>query len=99
MAIARALLKDAPILLLDEPTANLDPLTEKAVLETLWEVMERRTTLMITHRLVGLDRFDEILVLDRGTIIEKGTHSSLLEQGGLYRRMWDIQNRIFLADG
>jgi ATP-binding cassette, subfamily C, bacterial CydCD len=98
LAIARALLKEAPIFLLDEPTANLDPLTEKAVLGTLWEVMERRTTLMITHRLVGLDRFDEILVLDRGTIIEKGTHSSLLDQGGLYRRMWDIQNRIFLAD-
>ncbi len=98
LAIARALLKDAPILILDEPTANLDPLNEKAVLETLWEVMEQRTTLLITHRLVGLDRFDEILVLDRGTVIEKGTHSSLLEQGGLYRRMWDIQNRIFLAD-
>jgi ATP-binding cassette subfamily C protein CydCD len=98
LAIARALLKDAPILLLDEPTANLDPMTEKSVLETLWEVMKRRTTLMITHRLVGLDRFDEILVLDRGTIIEKGTHASLLERGGLYRRMWDIQNRIFLAD-
>jgi thiol reductant ABC exporter CydC subunit len=99
LAIARALLKAAPILLLDEPTANLDPLTEKAVLETLWEVMEQRTTLMITHRLLGLDRFDEVLVLDRGTIIEKGTHSSLVDQGGLYRRLWDIQNRIFLADG
>ncbi len=98
LAIARALLKEAPILILDEPTANLDPLNEKAVLETLWEVMERRTTLLITHRLVGLDRFDEVLVLDRGTVIEQGTHSSLLEQGGLYRRMWDIQNRIFLAD-
>jgi ATP-binding cassette subfamily C protein CydCD len=98
LAIARALLKDAPILLLDEPTANLDPMTEKAVLETLWEVMKRRTILMITHRLVGLDRFDEILVLDKGMVIEKGTHSSLLNQGGLYRRMWDIQNRILLAD-
>jgi ATP-binding cassette subfamily C protein CydC len=98
LAIARALLKDAPILLLDEPTANLDPLTEKNLLETLWEVMKRRTTLMITHRLVGLDRFDEVLVLDQGTIIERGTHSSLLKQGGLYRRMWDIQNRILLAD-
>jgi ATP-binding cassette subfamily C protein CydC len=98
LAIARALLKEAPILILDEPTANLDPLNEKAVLETLWEVMERRTTLMITHRLVGLDRFDEVLVLDRGTVVEKGTHASLLEQGGLYRSMWDIQNRIFLAD-
>ncbi len=98
LAIARALLKDAPILLLDEPTANLDPLTERAVLETLWDLMKRRTTLMITHRLVGLDHFDEVLVLDQGRIVERGSHADLLKQDGLYRRLWDLQNRILLAD-
>jgi len=98
LAIARALLKNAPILLLDEPTANLDSITERAVLETIWRLMEKRTTLMITHRLVGLDHFDEILVLDKGQIVERGTHSSLLKQGGLYRRLWDIQDQAILAD-
>jgi ABC-type multidrug transport system fused ATPase/permease subunit len=98
LAIARALLRNAPILLLDEPTANLDPITERAVLETLWGLMQERTTLMITHRLVGLDHFDEIVVLDMGRVVERGTHSSLLEQGGLYRRLWELQNRVILAD-
>ena len=94
LAIARALLKDAPILILDEPTANLDPLTEKDVLETLFGVMKNKTTLLITHRLVGLDRMDEILVMDNGQIVERGIHLDLLAQDGLYRRLWDLQNRI-----
>ena len=94
LAIARALLKDAPILILDEPTANLDPLTEKDVLETLFGVMKNKTTLLITHRLVGLERMDEILVMDGGQIVERGLHSGLLAQNGLYRRLWDLQNRI-----
>jgi ATP-binding cassette, subfamily C, bacterial CydCD len=99
LAIARALLKDAPILILDEPTANLDALTERAVLETIWGLMQKkRTTLMITHRLVGLDHFDEILVLDQGRIVERGTHAFLVKQGGMYRKLWDLQNRIVLAD-
>ncbi len=99
LALARALLKQAPILVLDEPTANLDPLTERAVLGTLWGVMHQRTTLMITHRLVGLEHFNEILVLDKGRVVQQGTHESLLGQRGLYRRLWDIQNRFFLAEG
>lgn len=94
LAIARALLKDAPLLLLDEPTANLDPLTERQVLETLFEVIRGRTSLLITHRLIGLENVDEILVLDGGRIVERGTHASLLARGGLYRRMWDLQNRV-----
>ena len=98
LAIARALLKDAPLLLLDEPTANLDPLTEKSVLETLSIVMKQRTTMMITHRLVGLEQFDEILVLDQGRIVERGTHNFLVNASGLYRKLWDLQNRILLAD-
>ncbi|MEJ5226236.1 MAG: ATP-binding cassette domain-containing protein, partial [Anaerolineales bacterium] len=98
LAIARALLKNAPILLLDEPTANLDPLTEREVLAVLTQVAEQRTTLLITHRLVGLENFDEILVLDRGHVVERGRHADLLAANGLYRRLWELQNRILLAE-
>ncbi|MBI4761885.1 MAG: thiol reductant ABC exporter subunit CydD [Chloroflexota bacterium] len=94
LAIARALLKDAPILILDEPTANLDPLTEQQVLETLFQAMKQKTSLLITHRLIGLENVDEIIVLDHGRIVERGTHADLLERGGLYRRLWDLQNRM-----
>jgi ATP-binding cassette subfamily C protein CydCD len=94
LAIARALLKDSPILILDEPTANLDPVTEKRVLDTLFDLMHGRTALLVTHRLVGLESMDEILVLDHGQVVERGVHAQLLKQGGLYRRMWELQNRI-----
>ena len=94
LAIARALLKDAPILILDEPTANLDPLTEKQVLETLFELIGSLTMVLITHRLVGLERFDEIIVLEQGRIVERGQHQTLLANNGLYRQMWDLQNRL-----
>lgn len=94
LAIARAILKDAPILILDEPTANLDPLTEQQVLETLFDLMRRKTSLLITHRLVGLENVDEILVMNHGQIVERGTHAELMQADGLYRRLWDLQNRI-----
>lgn len=94
LAIARALLKDAPILLFDEPTANLDPQTEKQVLDTLFESMHGKTSLLITHRLVGLENVDEILVMEAGRIMERGTHQELLLREGLYRRLWDLQNQI-----
>lgn len=94
LAIARALIKDAPILILDEPTANLDPLTEKQVLETLFDVMKRKTCLLITHRLIGLETVDEILVMNHGQIVESGTHAELVKKDGLYRRLLDLQNRI-----
>jgi ATP-binding cassette subfamily C protein CydC len=92
LAIARALLQDAPVIVLDEATANLDPATEAGVLDALHVLMRGRTVLMITHRLVALDRMDEIIVLDRGRIVERGTHAQLAAAGGLYRRMLDIQN-------
>jgi ATP-binding cassette subfamily C protein CydC len=94
LAIARALLKDAPILVLDEPTANLDPITEKHVLDTLFEIMRGRTSLWITHRLVGLENMDEIIVMDHGRIVEQGRHEELLKGYGVYRRLWDLQNRM-----
>jgi len=94
LALARALLKDAPIFILDEPTANLDPLTEKQVLETLFQVMRGRTTLLITHRLVGLENMDEILVLQNGRIVERGTQADLLGRRGAFYRLWELQNRI-----
>src|SRR5579875_829694 len=94
LAIARALLKDAPLLLLDEVTANLDSATERALLDALDTLMRGRTTLLVTHRLVLMERMDEILVLDQGRIVERGTHQQLLAQDGLYRRLFDIQNGI-----
>jgi len=94
LAIARALLKEAPILICDEPTANLDPLTESQVLATLFEGMKRKTFLLITHRLIGLENVDTILVMDNGQIVERGSHFELVAHKGLYRRMWDLQNQI-----
>jgi len=98
LAIARMLLKDAPILIFDEPTANLDPLTEKQVLDTLFHVMRGKTSLLITHRLVGLENMDEILVLENGRLNQRGTQHELLSQGGLYQRLWDLQNQILTDD-
>jgi ATP-binding cassette subfamily C protein CydC len=98
LAIARALLKDAPILVLDEATANLDAVTERKVLEAIRKLMEGRTTLMITHRLVGMEWMNEILVLSHGRIVERGTHQSLLQSGGFYKRMWDLQNQVLPAE-
>lgn len=97
LAIARALIKDAPILILDEPTANLDPLTESQVLETLFNVMKQKTSLLITHRLIGLENMDQILVMNHGQIIERGTHAELSGKDSFYRHLLNLQNRI-LAD-
>ena len=94
LAIARALLKDAPILILDEATANLDPVTEREVMQAIRELMRGRTTLIITHRLVGLEDADEVLVLQSGHVAERGRHAELIEANGLYRQMWDLQNQL-----
>jgi ABC-type multidrug transport system fused ATPase/permease subunit len=94
LAIARALLKDAPLLILDEPTANLDALTERQVMGTVQALMAGRTTLIFTHRLAGLEAVDEIVVLREGRIVERGTHHELWQMGGLYRRMWELQHQV-----
>jgi ATP-binding cassette subfamily C protein CydC len=87
VAIARALLKEAPVLLLDEPTEGLDPATERELMRALDRLMAGRTVLLITHRLVGLEVMDEILVLDRGRVAERGSHHELLTAGGIYAGM------------
>ena len=84
LAIARALLHDAPLVLLDEPTEGLDATTESQILELLAEMMHEKTVLMVTHRLRGLSRFQQIIVMDNGQIIEQGTHAELLARQGRY---------------
>ena len=84
LAIARALLHDAPLVLLDEPTEGLDATTESQILELLAEMMCEKTVLMVTHRLRGLSRFQQIIVMDNGQIIEQGTHAELLARQGRY---------------
>lgn len=93
LAIARAILKDAPILLLDEPTANLDAITESQVRRTLKDLGAGRTVLVATHRLAGLEDVEEILVLDSGRLTECGTHAELMATDSHYRRMVESQTR------
>jgi subfamily B ATP-binding cassette protein MsbA len=91
LSIARALYKDAPILILDEATSQLDSESEALVARALTNLMAGRTTLVIAHRLSTVRRADRILVLDRGRLVESGTHAELLTRNGLYRRLHDMQ--------
>ncbi len=84
LAIARAVLHDAPLFLLDEPTEGLDAETERQILDLLAEVTKQKTVLMVTHRLRGLAHFDSIIVMDNGQIIEQGNHADLMASGGRY---------------
>jgi ATP-binding cassette, subfamily C, bacterial CydC len=94
LAIARALLKDAPILILDEATANLDPVTESDLLEAIRTPTRGRSVLRITHRLIGMDEMDEILVLDAGRVVQRGTHAQLRAAPGLYRQLCEAQDQL-----
>jgi ATP-binding cassette subfamily B protein len=97
VAIARTILKAPPILLLDEATSALDSHTEKDIQDALDRVAKNRTTLVIAHRLSTIVDADEILVLDQGVIVERGTHHQLLQQGGLYASMWNRQREAQMA--
>jgi ATP-binding cassette subfamily C protein CydCD len=96
LALARFFLKDAPICILDEPTANLDPLLEGQILANIHQHCRQRTRLTITHRLVGLDDTQEILVLQGGKVIERGSHAELVLKKGLYQQMLDLQNQAMI---
>ena len=88
LGIARAFLKNAPVLLLDEPTSALDPTTESAIMETIKELMRGRTTLIATHRLATVHNVDQIIVLEHGHIVEQGRGSELVARGGVYAKLY-----------
>jgi subfamily B ATP-binding cassette protein MsbA len=93
LAIARAILKDAPILILDEATSALDAESETLIQEALGRYMKTRTTLVIAHRLATVERADQVLVLDRGRLVEQGRHAELLARGGHYAYLHRLQFR------
>jgi ATP-binding cassette subfamily B protein/subfamily B ATP-binding cassette protein MsbA len=98
VSIARALLKNAPILILDEATASVDTATEKLIQEALERLMRNRTSFVIAHRLSTIRRANQILVLRHGEIVERGTHEQLLDQQGLYAKLARIQNTTFIEE-
>ena len=98
IAIARVMLKDAPILLLDEATSALDSEVESAIQASLYRLMEGKTVVAIAHRLSTIAAMDRLIVMDRGRIVEEGDHRTLLARGGLYARLWAHQSGGFLTD-
>ena len=97
IAIARVMLKDAPILVLDEATSALDSEVEVAIQDSLYALMEGKTVIAIAHRLSTIAALDRLVVLDEGRIVEQGSHNELLAKGGIYKRLWDYQSGGFLA--
>jgi len=98
IAIARVLLKDAPILILDEATSALDSEVEAAIQGQLQQLMAGKTVIAIAHRLSTIAAMDRLIVLEAGKIVEEGTHAQLLAAGGTYARLWQRQSGGFLAD-
>jgi ABC-type multidrug transport system fused ATPase/permease subunit len=95
ISIARALLKSPPILLLDEATSSLDTESEKKIEQALHLLMQNKTTLVIAHRLSTIMNADKILVIDKGAIIESGTHQELLDENGFYKHLHDLQFKYY----
>jgi ATP-binding cassette subfamily B multidrug efflux pump len=98
IAMARVLLKDAPILILDEATSALDSEVEAAIQEQLYNLMTGKTVIAIAHRLSTIAAMDRLVIMDKGRIVEEGTHNTLLKHGGLYADLWDRQSGGFLAE-
>ncbi|MFH0905153.1 MAG: ABC transporter ATP-binding protein [bacterium] len=96
LAIARALIKDAPILVMDEATSALDSENEKKIQDAMWQLIQGRTTLIIAHRLSTVKRADRIIVLDKGRIVEQGTHKSLMRRSGYYQRLFKMQGDLLV---
>jgi ATP-binding cassette subfamily B protein len=96
VAIARAMIKDAPILILDEATSALDSISEKHIQAAFLDLMHGRTTLVIAHRLSTVQSMDRIIVFDRGSIVEDGTHQALIEKNGVYAELWKQQSSGFI---
>jgi subfamily B ATP-binding cassette protein MsbA len=91
ISIARAVLRNPPILIMDEATSSLDTESERLVQDALFKVMSNRTSIVIAHRLSTIKHADEIIVLQKGVIVERGTHTGLLEANGIYRKLYDLQ--------
>jgi ATP-binding cassette, subfamily B, multidrug efflux pump len=98
VAIARVMLKDAPILLLDEATSALDSEVEVAIQRSLYKLMEGKTVVAIAHRLSTIAAMDRLIVMDKGRIVEQGTHRELLAREGIYARLWQHQSGGFLGE-
>ncbi len=98
IAIARAILKDAPIIILDEATSALDSESEKLIQSSFETLMKGRTSIIVAHRLSTIAKLDRIIVLDEGKITEDGSHAELLTQNGTYARLWSHQSGGFIED-
>ena len=92
MSIARAVLKNPPILILDEATSALDTESEKLVQDALQNLMKNRTTLVIAHRLSTIQNADEIIVIEKGEILERGSHATLIAKNGVYKKLYELQS-------
>lgn len=99
VAIARAILKNAPILVLDEATSSLDSESEAYIQDALTTLMQGKTVVVIAHRLSTIMKMDRIVVMQEGAIVAQGTHLELLQEEGLYKKLWSIQAGGFLGDG